>query len=546
MTASGNKPPLLASPMSAPTPQKALRRLFLTLFLRGRGARGLNLKSAPKSVGEKLALTLLFYGLFGCVALSMVKQPVFVLAIYLHTMTFAFLGMFVASSAGEILFNKDEGDILLHRPIDARTMLWSKIRVLVEVSLWVAVTFNLAGLVAGVFSPDGGWRFPIAHIISTTLEALFCAGSVVLIYQLCLRWFGRERLDSLMTLTQVLVAVGAVLCSQILPRLIFRIGNVLTASESSRWIGLFPPAWFAAFDDALAGSRGAVSWVLAVVALAATGIVLWLAFVKLAQDYETGLQTINETVSRKRKTKRGRRWLEWMINVPPLCWWLRNPVSRASFLLTTAYLLRDRDVKLRVYPGIAPMLVFPMVLLFQKGNGMGNFGVAFAGGYLGLIPLLGLSMLQYSQQWQASDIFRSAPMRGPAPIYDGARRAVLCFLTLPVLAVVGGVIFLMHGFSSQFLLLLPGLVALPVYALMPGLVGKAIPLSCPIEEAKSAGRGTVMILVMLISMGLSGIASWAWSQGWFWQFLMIEIILAGVIYTGMRLAFQKVRWKSAE
>ena len=99
-------------------------------------------------------------------------------------------------------------------------------------------------------------------------------------------------------------------------------------------------------------------------------------------------------------------------------WWLRDPVSRASFLLAAAYLVRDRDVKLRIYPGIAPMLVIPFIFLLQgyghKGSGGMTFGISFSGAYLGLVPFLGLQILQYSQQWQAADVFRVAPMPGPA------------------------------------------------------------------------------------------------------------------------------------
>ena len=124
-------PPIL--PELVPVPERTLRRLFLTLFLRGRGARGLNKQGAPKSVGQKLALSLLLYLLFGCMALFFLHQPVFALAVYLHAMTFVFLGMFVASSAGEVLFNKEESDILLHRPVTPQALLWAKIRVLVEV-----------------------------------------------------------------------------------------------------------------------------------------------------------------------------------------------------------------------------------------------------------------------------------------------------------------------------------------------------------------------------------------------------------------------------
>ena len=541
-------PPIL--PEQIPPPEKTLRRLFLTLFLRGRGARGLNKQGTPKSIGEKLALTLFFYLLFGCMALFFLRQPVFVLAIYLHAMTFMFLGMFIASSAGEILFNKEEADILLHRPVSPKAMLWAKIRVLVEVSLWLACAFNLAGLFVG-FGSNGNWRFPIVHLFSTTLEALFCTGCVVLAYQLCLRWFGRERLEGLMTAAQVLVSVGAVLSGQILPRLVFRVDHVLNVSESSWWIGLLPPAWFAGFDDALAGSAMFNSWLLAALAVGVTALVLWIAFGKLARDYETGLQALNETISTRIKKHNHRRWLDRLVNVPPLSWWLRDPVARASFLLTAAYLIRDRDVKLRIYPGLAPILILPFVFLLQQNhhhNGSNDigFGVPFAGIYLGMVPLLGLQMLQYSQQWQAADIFRVAPMSGPASLCHGARRAVLCLLALPMLLLVGLIVWLLRGDFSQLILFLPGIIALPVFSLVPSIGGKGVPLSLPTDAAKSAGRGLNMILVMMIAFGLAEVASLSWSQGWFWWLVLGETIVAAGLYSAMRLALANVPWPSIE
>lgn len=537
------QPPVL-NPAS--TPERTLRRLFLTLFLRGRGARGLQKSGAPKSVATKLTWALVIYALVGLVALTFLRQPVFVLSVYLHAMTFVFLGMFVAASSGEMLFNKDEADILMHRPITSRQLLWAKIAVLVRVSLWLAGAFNLAGLFVGVAVPDGNWLYPLVHLLSSSLQALFCVGAVVVIYQLCLRWFGRERLDGLMTTAQVLIAVGAVLGGQIVPQIILRTGSKVGLTTDSWWISLLPPAWFAGLDDAVAGSGRYGSWILAGFALIATMVVLWLAFGKLAHDYGAGLQMLNESTATRPGRRASRRWFDLLVKMPPLSWWLRDSVSRASFLLVAAYLVRDRDVKLRIYPGIAPFLAMPVIFLVQDfarhGGGGGGFGVAFSGSYLGLIPMLGLNLLQYSQQWQAADLFRAAPMSGPAPLCHGARRAVLCILTLPVLVVFGLVAWFGKSDGSSLLLLVPGIIAMPVYALVPNLRGACVPLSLPTEEAKSAGRGMSMILVMLPALALASLATTALTGGWFWWLLLGESVLVIVLYIGMRAIIAKARW----
>ncbi len=543
-------PPVLARAGAAvPSTRRTLRRLFLTLFLRGRGARGLRKESAPKSVGSKLGLTLLLYALAGLLALICLRQPVFSLSLYLHGMTLVFLGMFVAASAGEVLFNKEEGDILMHRPVTARELLWAKIGVLVEVSLWLAGAFNLVGFIIGFV--NGGWLFPIVHAFSTALEALFCTGCVVMVYQLCLRWFGRERLDGLMTTAQVFVSIAAVLAGQIVPRVLVRFGPLASLGPDTWWVALLPPAWFAGLDDALVARGSMSSWILAAVGLGVTGLVLWLAFGKLARDYEMGLQTLNEVTAKRPRSRGRRRWTDRLVHLPPLRWWLRDSVARASFLLTVAYLFRDRDLKLRIYPGVAPMMIMPVIFLLQDrlhggAASVSGSSVAFAGGFLGLMPLMGLNLLQYSQQWQAADIFRAAPISGPAQICHGARRAILCVLTFPLVVLFMLFAWVVHTRASQVSLFLPGIIALPVYALIPHLGGHAVPLSLPTEEAKSASRGLSLIGVMIASSILSGVATLAWSNHWFWWFLPGEAILALIVCVGMIYSINKSRWPSLE
>ncbi len=354
-----------------------------------------------------------------------------------------------------------------------------------------------------------------------------------------------------MTTAQVFVAIVAVLAGQILPRVIFRVDKVVAVGPGSWWFGLLPPAWFAGFDDAFAGRRNGNSWVLAAAGLIATLTVLWLAFGKLAEAYGTGLQAFNEVSQARPKHGARRRWLHGLVNAPPLSLWLRDSVSRASFLLCAADLWRDRDVKLRIYPGLAPMLVMPVIFLVQDrahgGTGsLGGFGLTFAGAFLGLTPMLGLSFLQYSQQWQAADLFRTAPVSGPAPLCDGARKAVLFFLTMPLLAALGLFACVAQKGVSGLLPLLPGIIAMPVFSFVPCLRGNAVPLSQPTEEAKSAARGVTMFGAMIVSFAVAGLASWAWSGGWFTWFLLVEAAVAAAIYIAMRASLANARWPSAD
>src|SRR3569623_1515243 len=122
---------------------------------------------------------------------------------------------------------------------------------------------------------------------------------------------------------------------------------------------------------------------------------------------------------------------------------------------------------------------------------------------MGMIPLFAISLLQYSQQWQASDVFRAAPIPGPALLCAGARQAVTSFITIPLAVLINTIVWFLPHESGELMLLLPGLISLPVFTLSPHIGGKAVPFSKAADEAKSARRGFDLFGMMFISIGLS-------------------------------------------
>jgi hypothetical protein len=577
---------MIVKPMpstAAPSTAKTLRNLFLTLFLRGRTSQGIRQATAPTSIIQKLWVSLAFYGLFGSFAFFMYGQPVFILSAYLHGSTFLFLGLFLVSVAGETLFNKDEVEILMHRPISPRDLLIAKVSILVQVSLCYATALNLVGLFVGLGSRDGSWAFPFIHVISMAESAVFSAASIVLIYQVCLRLFGRERIESVMTLLQILATAAFVIGGQILPRVLANNiqfnGGAPTPMGHPAWLGYLPAGWFAGLDDAVAGSHAASSFGFAALGLAATGLVCWLAFDRLAKTYESGSQSLSESAAPSEKQLKQVRVLSRLANTSPISWWLRSSVEKVSFVLVAAYLARDREVKLRVYPSITSVLIMPIVMGLNNSSRkhmmenslarhpglsvhsahlaqhmtstfdpiFSTAGLAFGGAFLGYLPLMALSTLSYTQQWKASEVFRAAPIAGPWPLQKGARVAVISLFAIPVFIVLLGIAVAMH--QIEYLpVVLPGVILTPVYGILPALLEGAVPLSRASEEAKAANRGCLLMGSTFFSFFVAGFSIFLWSLGpnWFWPFVGIET-LAVVAFGYITDAHLKhVPWRTLE
>ncbi|MBB5033613.1 hypothetical protein [Prosthecobacter vanneervenii] len=524
MSAAAETPPAL------PAPDKVLRRLFWTLLFRGRTTQQAGAHRTRRQVG--LGFTLLIYAGVGIIpALYARTSDSFVFATALHGFTFMFASLTLASSAGTMLFMKEEAEILLHRPVTPQQMLRAKCAVLAGFALLLALALNLAGLITGLGSKGATWRFIPAHLLSMTLLMVFSAAAIVLVYNACLRWFGRSRLDNLLASVQSLLTVVMVLSGQVMPRLL-QMDAIKNLDHVGGWLLALPPVWFGALDALIGGSvlDQSALWFPAGLAVGVTVLTSWLALEKLGGAYGQGLMNLNESAgSSKESTKPRGVWLAAIVKLPPLCWWLRDPVERESFKLTTAYLFRDREIKLRLYPGIAPMLIMPLVMLFSGVKGGAETAMVmqgFATCFLGMISLQAMLFLGCSEHWRASAFFYVTPLRHWTPLFHGARKAVLCWLSFPVLLLQTTLLAGLQHSWLPFLLSLPAVFFLPAFSLVTGIIGQWLPLSKPSEEVKNSTTGCAMMAVSMAAAGIiGGLASWMWHIGHFPLYLMLEALL---------------------
>ncbi len=530
-----------------PQVERELRRLFWTLMMRGRSAQHVAAHQSKKRIG--LGLTILGYLFIGLIpALIAWRLPALSGASMLHAFTLMFASLTLAADAGTVLFQREESDILLHRPVRPEQLLRAKVAVLLRYALVLALALNAAGLIGGIFAEGSNVLFPFVHAVSTTLLMVFSASSIVLVYNLCLRWFGKERFENLLTMLQVLTALLMMMAGQLFP--ILERFEVSAASDvATGWWLAAPPVWFGAIDALVVGARPiAELWLPAVIGVVATVGTAWLAFVKLGAAYGAGLAQLNEAGGAS--VDRGsRRLLPHLVRLPPLSWWLRDAVERQAFLLTSAYMLRDRETKLKLYPGIAPMLAMPLIMVFhslgrERSSSATAYFAAIGVGYVAIVPMLALLLLQRSEHWRASEWFRLAPLLHWTSMFHGARKAVLLWLTMPAMAVVAGVGAWVEGTPMALVRVLPTACLLPIAALLPALNRAWVPLSLPSQDQRDPTSGCLIMGSAIIgSMAVAIVGVLMESFGWFWPYVAGVAVVSFAAQWWLRDLMRENEWK---
>src|SRR5262245_201477 len=120
----------------------------------------------------------------------------------------------------------------------------------------------------------------------------------------------------------------------------------------------------------------------------------------------------------------GERW--------PMRVWLRDPVERAAFQLATAYLRRDRDVRLRLRPSLVVFALLPLAGLVLEEQRGGHLLPLASACLLGMVPGVALEALRISSHPVASELFAVVPIAGTAAVFQGVRKAAMWYV-LPAL-----------------------------------------------------------------------------------------------------------------
>jgi ABC-2 type transport system permease protein len=515
---------------------RALLRCYWRLSTRGKLAGSIRRRQSGKPRG--LLFIAVMYMLVGLTTSLSVfaHMNVFTYAIILHSMTFLVVGMAITSESGDILFSVNESDVLLHRPIHSRTLLLAKGLNLVGLALFLAGSLNFFPTFFGLAALGAHWWFPLTHIASIILLSVFCCSAVVCTYGLIVRFLDREKFDNFAAWTQVAMSFLFVGGYQLMPRLMQHFDGLNL--ENSPFLMPLPPAWFAAVDmiGSVQSTQHTVWWLVSI-GLVATATLTYSAIGKLAPSYGEALAKLGETRQQTVKSKRTPE--QTNRRNPFFTWWMPDPIERASFRLAAAYMRRDREIKLRLYPSLGSFLIFPLIGVLDRRTGASPFIPLLTVWMLGQLPVIAMETLRTSSQAAAADIFGTAPLESGAPIFLGVRKATIFYLMTPALCLASVfLVFVIHS-RSALLLALPGLIAIPIVSLLPACVETYLPLSRSPQVGTQSTKNTTLMLGTMLTLGiLAGISYIASEMNFLPILLTVEIAVVVTAYWALKRHIQ--------
>jgi ABC-2 type transport system permease protein len=218
---------------------------------------------------------------------------------------------------------------------------------------------------------------------------------------------------------------------------------------------------------------------------------------------------------------------------------LRRPVERAVFELVAIYLKRDREIKVRIYPSFAYLIMFPLIGLVTGGlddpfdNQGFMFNTIIGAAMIPFVASVAAEAILFSEHYQAAYLFRAAPVANLGDIHRGLRKAAQFYIALPgALLLLTLYALLWRNLLHAFLLIAPWLMLTPAIMMFSFIRREFLPLSRKYRKGQQSARSMLLfILTFFCIIVISTVQNFS-IQGLlpYWMFLAGVLAVSTVLY----------------
>lgn len=470
-------------------------------------------RSGKKEMSNSLAMIALVYifiGIFIGVMLVWI-QSVFAAMVFVFSVVMVMTAVALISDFTSVLLDTTDNSILLPRPIDSRTITIARITHIIIYILLITLSLTSSSLVIGTVKY--GPAFSIVFLAALFFAVLFVVFLANVFYLLLMKISTEEHFRDIILYFQIFMAAFAMGSYQLLPRLMEMDALKGFTLPIRWWTFLIPPAWMAApIEISVTGNFSGPMIGLTFLGLLIPGFSIVVVVRFLAPGFSQALSRLDISSqinkSEKISTENRRKLPDIFSQI-----FTANPSEKAAFQLSWKLSSRDRKFKLRTYPTFGYMLIIAFILsVYRSGDILQNIKalpltekhLIFL--YIGciLIPIVVLA-LRFSDQFEASWIFRTLPFSSAGDIQKGSLKAMIIKYGVSVFLPLAFFVILVWGFRVVDDIILAFSNMIIASLLMSFPVRRDLPFSRSYTAAAERQKSLTGIILFIIPAAIGGV-----------------------------------------
>ena len=387
----------------------------------------------------------------GLISLGMLTRTGKDLMFFPLTLQFSYImalcAMTLISDFSSVILDSSDNQIILPRPVSSRTLWLARIVHITSYLFAIALSLSAVGvLVIGYrFGALAGLLFLAMSLLSAVLMVFLTN----VFYLVLMRFISEEKLREVINYFQIVMAVLFYGGYQLLPRLMDTETMLTDALEHQWWHYAVPPMWMAgAVEVVIRPVLDQTHLIFLLLALVMPFAGLWFMNRFLTLDFTQKLGNIDRErgpspAARAEQAMRqtGPAWADRVSD-----WITTTPLERAAFAFTWRVTGRDRKFKLKTYPQLGFGLAYVVVMSIQgQSLGASGFFYLFALYFAGIYVMVAQYQLSVSDNYRASWVYGSAPIRQPGDVLSGSLKALIVKLLTPFYILLAAYILFRYG-----------------------------------------------------------------------------------------------------
>lgn len=457
--------------------------------------------------------TMLFSAVLGCMFLfalgsdsSLDAQLIFYFSIYMFMLISTLIADFTS-----VLFDVKDNSIILPKPVSDKTFVVSRLLHIIMHCTKIVLPMTVPGIV--FISIRNGMATGMSLFFVLLMATLFTVFLINAIYLIVLKFTTPQKFNAIISYVQIILSIAVYAGFQFLPRFLVAPAGNSDLLHNAGWLWFLPPYWFALatlffstfkIDPALVKA--------ALIIIIASPLSIWIVIKYFAPAFNQKLSQITagsegqQVISSAEKNNSNSSLAE------RLAQWVTNGIAeKLGFINCWKLSSRLKDFKLKVYPSIGYIMIYMVVMFFKDGQKslqnvmmLNKAGIVIVLSVLyafSLILITAINQMPFTEQYKASWIYFSLPLKKPGHILSGAYKAMIIKFYTPFAVVLSGLVTYLLGLRG-----IPTLLLSFSNVFLTGLVNtlfiiKMFPFSIHQNSAQRSGS----FIRILFSLGLPGI-----------------------------------------